>query len=180
VLKLTSPGVPDIYQGGELWDLSLMDPDNRRPVDYTMRSKMLETLNASEPLMHLKHCLEDWHDGAIKLAVTAKLLSLREHYSELFSEGSYEPVTTQGPGAEQICAFHRSHARGCIIVATTRLPATLERIEGWEDTAIVHPPQCHATQWREVLTGRARPVNGNGWPAEYLFEHLPIAVLVAA
>ena len=84
-LKLTVPGVPDIYQGAELWDLSLVDPDNRRPVDYARRTRLLDELDAGRPCLRaLKH---RWQDGAIKLFVTSRILKLRAAEPELFGEG---------------------------------------------------------------------------------------------
>ena len=85
LLKLTSPGVPDIYQGNEIWDFSLVDPDNRRPVDYAKRKKMLDALKGATP----EELLDNWSDGRIKLFLTHRLLTFRRENPELFRDGSY-------------------------------------------------------------------------------------------
>ena len=83
LLKLTSPGVPDIYQGNEIWDFSLVDPDNRRPVDYEQRRKMLDALASATP----EELLGNWRDGRIKLFLTHRLLTFRREHPELFQRG---------------------------------------------------------------------------------------------
>ncbi len=120
VLKLTSPGVPDIYQGSELWDLSMVDPDNRRPVDYRLRQTMLEAVLAaldSDRAGAIRQFAETWQDGRLKLATIATLLRHRQAHGAVFAEGAYEAVTAEGPEADQICAFlrqtrRRGHADG--------------------------------------------------------------------
>src|ERR1700712_4899087 len=92
VLKMTAPGVPDIYQGNEIWDFSLVDPDNRRPVDYELRRQMLAGLEQSTP----EELLQNWADGRIKLKITQSLLQYRQQTPRLFSEGSYVPVEVEG------------------------------------------------------------------------------------
>jgi (1->4)-alpha-D-glucan 1-alpha-D-glucosylmutase len=116
VLKATIPGVPDFYQGTEFWDLSLVDPDNRRPVDFSPRRTQLENLDA----VSWRDLAERWPDGRIKLALTRRLLALRNEYPPLFYEGSYEPVEVLGPDRERVIAFTRSHARFRLLVAAAR------------------------------------------------------------
>ncbi|MBA2246687.1 MAG: malto-oligosyltrehalose synthase, partial [Chloroflexia bacterium] len=131
VLKLTSPGVPDIYQGTELWDDSLVDPDNRRPVNFEARAALLEAAGEPSPLW------DDRRTGAIKLAVTARLLHLRATYAELFAEGDYTPLNVTGERNRHVIAFARSWAGRHLIVAVARLTADLdfERNETvWGDT----------------------------------------------
>ena len=108
------PGVPDFYQGTETWDLSLVDPDNRRPVDFASRAggagRRMPTPDWPELASH-------WTDGRIKLALTHRLLSLRNEMPALFRDGAYEPVEVTGPHREHILAFRRSAGRDRVVVA---------------------------------------------------------------
>ena len=116
VLKATMPGVPDFYQGTEFWDLSLVDPDNRRPVDFAARQGAL----ASHTKPDWAALVKRWTDGAIKLALTHRLLSLRNSLPTLFADGAYEPVEVSGPHREEIVAFSRSSGRHRVVVAAAR------------------------------------------------------------
>jgi (1->4)-alpha-D-glucan 1-alpha-D-glucosylmutase len=120
-LKLTVPGVPDIYQGCEFWDLSLVDPDNRRAVDYALRSKtiddMAERVARGESASLTAELLESWRDGRVKAYVTWRLLHLRRERPETFLDGAYEPLETTGTRAEHVLAFRRND----IVVVTPRL-----------------------------------------------------------
>src|SRR6201987_1308620 len=124
-LKLTLPGMPDIYQGAELWDLSLVDPDNRRPVDYEKRVELLEEVAAlleRNGRTAVLDMLEDWRDGRVKLAVIATLLAHRRDRPRLFAQGGYEPLIATGSGADQICAFARCRGEDALVVAAARFP----------------------------------------------------------
>jgi hypothetical protein len=128
-LKLTLPGMPDIYQGTELWDLSLVDPDNRRPVDYGQRTRLLEEVSAAlarDRAGTAAAMLEGWHDGRLKLALTATLLAHRREHPALYAEGAYEPVAASGPKADHLCAFARGHGEDALLVVAARFPARLE------------------------------------------------------
>jgi len=110
-LKLTSPGMPDTYQGAELWDLGLVDPDNRRPVDYRTRTRLLgQILTSLEGNRHtaMLDMLDKWRDGRIKLAVIATMLAYRRDRPKLFAQGGYEPLAASGGRANQICATERT------------------------------------------------------------------------
>src|SRR5262249_14738586 len=131
--KLTVPGMPDLYQGSELWDLSLMDPDNRRPVDYGARVKLLEKFE-SNPQPCLRELLCRWETGAIKLFVISRILKLRAAKPDLFQRGDYEPLQASGPQSDLICAFLRRRDADRIIVVTSRFP--VRRSEGWGSTVI--------------------------------------------
>src|SRR5262249_12642954 len=101
-LKLTLPGVPDVYQGAELWDLNIVDPDNRRPVDYQTRIELLgqvSALSRRDRQAAVLDMLENWQDGRAKLALVAALLGHRRDQPKLFSEGSYEPLIATGSKA---------------------------------------------------------------------------------
>ena len=136
-LKLTLPGMPDIYQGSELWDLSLVDPDNRRAVDYRQRDRLLQETTAgleSDRYAMVKEMLRDWRDGRVKLAVTATLLAERRAHPSLFALGGYEPLAAVGPKADQICAFARGEADDALVVVAKRFPARIEADPAWGGT----------------------------------------------
>jgi (1->4)-alpha-D-glucan 1-alpha-D-glucosylmutase len=152
VLKLTVPGVPDIYQGAELWDLSLADPDNRRPVDFAARAALLDS------------------QGHPKLNAIARILAFRRDYPDLFTEGEYEPVIAEGPRADHICAFTRRRNGQSILTAVARFPAALEAYPDWEGTSL---PGVSGS-WRDLLTGREI----DSFTAALLFARQPAVVLV--
>ena len=195
LLKLTVPGVPDIYQGSEMWNLSLVDPDNRLPVDYETHQRALEQVEGqleADPAS-LPGLMDHWQDGVIKLAVTLKALKLREEKPELFAFGGYEALTAQGEKSEQICAFARVHEGDSVIVAVPRLVARLEdeageRV-GWGDTVVTLPASVTVTgegsgRWRNLLTGAVVEAetreDGAVLVADKLLGGFPLALLVAA
>jgi (1->4)-alpha-D-glucan 1-alpha-D-glucosylmutase len=144
-LKLTVPGVPDIYQGTELWDLSLVDPDNRRAVDFRQREALLRSSMEAwqrDPLATVRRLAADWHDGAVKLLVTAILLRLRREHAPLFAQGAYRPLEVPGPFG----AFVRENADDALLVVFTRFPLKESAAAGR-----VRLPDC-ATAWRNVLS----------------------------
>jgi (1->4)-alpha-D-glucan 1-alpha-D-glucosylmutase len=117
-LKITLPGVPDFYQGSELWDLSLVDPDNRRPVDLALRASVLQAIGTNIDWRELAH---KWSDGRIKLAVIHRLLALRRQFAEILVNGSYQPLEVGGPHRDEFIAFARMNGRHAIIVVCGRL-----------------------------------------------------------
>ena len=156
LVQLTMPGVPDTYQGSELWDLSLVDPDNRRPVDYAARRDLLARLDAGwQPPVAA--------DGAAKLLVVSRALRLR---GSVTLDG-YEPLLATGAAAEHVVAF----ARGDAVTVGTRLPVRLGRDGGWRDTTVPLP----AGSWTDVLTGR--PASGS---VGSLLDTYPVALLTRA
>jgi len=118
------PGVPDFYQGTELWDFSLVDPDNRRPVDFVTRGEMLERGGQEAP--DWKALVENWQGGEIKLALTRRLLALRARHAELFTDGGYRPLRVSGTDAGRVLAFERHLGRASVVVIVARhfAPAT--------------------------------------------------------
>lgn len=160
LVQLMMPGAPDVYQGSELWHRVLVDPDNRRPVDYACREAALEAI-----MRGVRPEVDE--TGAAKLFVTAAALLVRKHRPEAFT--GYVPVEASGPSAEHLVAFDRG---GAIAVAT-RLPIGLERGGGWGDTMLHLPPG----EWVDQLT--ARPYQG-GWPvaAGAVLSRYPVALLV--
>jgi (1->4)-alpha-D-glucan 1-alpha-D-glucosylmutase len=171
VLKITSPGVPDFYRGTDIWDLSLADPDNRRPVDFSSRVEMLTTLKKKVSPGQL---LKSWADGRLKLYLTWKLLNFRRAHSDLFLQGEYIPLQVTGARADHIIAFARHvHDEWCV-VAVPRLLAKLGRGKNiWEDTSIQLPPEA-PSHWTNILT--SGEVN-SPMSASALFSTLPHAVL---
>ena len=160
LLQLTMPGVPDVYQGTELWDFSLVDPDNRRPVDYAARRELLAALDGGEvPAVD--------EAGAAKLLVVSRALRARRDHPEWFA--GYEPVAVTGSAAEHVVAFDR----GGVVAVATRLPAGLAR-DGWGDTALQLPNGA----WRDLLTGERVVSDVAGVAAERLLARLPVALLV--
>jgi (1->4)-alpha-D-glucan 1-alpha-D-glucosylmutase len=173
VLKITSPGVPDFYRGTDVWDLSLADPDNRRPLDFNSRVSMLEELKTgARPADLLKH----WSDGRLKLWATWKLLNFRRDHSDLFLHGEYIPLHVSGPRSDHVIAFARRLHDDWCVVAVPRLLAKLGRAERiWKDTSIELPPEA-PSQWRNVLTEEGMPAVS----ASTLFSTLSFAVLSLA
>ncbi len=173
LLRLTSPGVPDLYQGTEFWDLSLVDPDNRRPVDFAARRAALAAGETPAAL------LADWQDGRVKQAIIARALHLRARNPELFAKGGYAKLEPEGPAAAHILAFARHHRGKTLVTAVTRLPANLTgglplaRPGHWADTALTLPGHS----WEDVLNDK--PVAGTRIAAADLFATLPVALLSA-
>ncbi|HEX2555979.1 MAG TPA: malto-oligosyltrehalose synthase [Microvirga sp.] len=172
-LKATLPGIPDVYQGTEFWDFSLVDPDNRRPVDYEARVRALE---GGETLPRL---LERWHDGRVKQALLVRLLADRAETPSLYADGAYQPLEASGEKARHVLAFQRSCGPASLVVVVPRLVATLVDGEAlplgpaWGDTALSLPPG----RWRNILTGGSVGAGGGGCPLGELFADFPIAIL---
>ncbi|MGO8793678.1 MAG: malto-oligosyltrehalose synthase [Candidatus Sulfotelmatobacter sp.] len=183
VLKLTSPGVPDIYQGNELLDFSLVDPDNRRPVDYGRRRELLEEMGADEASM--RRWMESPDDGRMKLYATWTVLSLRKQHPELFQEGQYVPVEVFGEKAEHVVAFARKYGSRVLLVIAPRLIAGLlgdgERApvgaEVWKNTRVALPCRECRNSYRNVFSGEVLELAGEVGMAELLRE-FPVAVWV--
>jgi (1->4)-alpha-D-glucan 1-alpha-D-glucosylmutase len=173
VLKLTVPGVPDIYQGGELWDFSLVDPDNRRPVDWDTRCALIDEMDAARPADLSAH----WPDGREKLFTTRRLLTLRRTHPELFAAGDYQPLELLGGQSRHLCAFARNYGGVSLVVAVPRLVHQLCRggeTADWSDAALVLPANG---VWQDVFTLR-RLDRRDRMPAAELFADFPVAVLI--
>ncbi|HYF89459.1 malto-oligosyltrehalose synthase [Azospirillum sp.] len=173
LLKLTSPGVPDIYQGCELWNLSLVDPDNRLPVDYDARRRLLEEVEDVVERGTVAGLLERWTDGAVKLAVTRQALAVRAEKPEVFSAGEYLPLEATGDRADHVVAYARRAGDDTVVVAVPRLVGQLGESPDWGNTAI---PLPRGTRWRNRLTG-AEIEGGDAVSAATLFADLPVALL---
>ena len=166
LLKLTCPGVPDIYQGNDLWDFSLVDPDNRRPVDYSLRQQLFASLRelGSEPdRVSVAKLLETPEDGRIKLYLIWKTLCLRKDHPDLFQHGEYVPLEIQGSKANHAVAFLRRFRDTSILVVAPRLVASLLNdlevpptgAEVWNETNILLPPGGISKGYLNVYTGSA-------------------------
>jgi (1->4)-alpha-D-glucan 1-alpha-D-glucosylmutase len=152
LLKLTSPGVPDIYQGNEIWDFSLVDPDNRRPVDYKRRAEMLSCLSTRTP----EELLQNWADGRIKMFLTQRALHFRSEHVDLFRNGDYLPLRASGVFADCIIAFARNLDRQSVIVIVPRLSSRVGFPpigDKWKDTSIELPEGFPLERWRQIFTG---------------------------
>ena len=180
LLKLTAPGVPDIYQGNEMLDFSLVDPDNRRPVDFTRRQQALADIQSScsgPDALSPSHLLESPEDGRLKLYLTWKTLSLRKQWPKLFQAGEYVPLAVAGAKANQIVAFIRKHEANCILVIVPRLVASLLNHNDndkefdlppigpsiWDDTHLLLPFSDCSGNYRNAFTGEVLEVHpGSG------------------
>ena len=154
VMKLTAPGVPDIYQGCEFWDLSLVDPDNRRAVDYASRKQAMAKLGPElERAEHrdelFRRLMRDWPDGRVKLATTALLLAFRRDHAELFAEGGYEPIEMRGDDANLAFGFIRSIGERRLAVIVARFPALREAKRDWRAEA-----ELPEAEWFDLFRGR--------------------------
>jgi (1->4)-alpha-D-glucan 1-alpha-D-glucosylmutase len=179
LLRLTSPGVPDLYQGTEFWDFSLVDPDNRRPVDYDARRQSLQEM---PPIIT---DLQDWRSGVIKQQIIRRALRLRAREPELFSRGDYIPLLAEGALADHVFAFSRRHEDKEILVITTRLPAKIALPDrpsipahSWENTSIILPASSNGT-WLECLTETRVTADAGRILLSNILHLLPVALLCA-
>ena len=172
VLKLTLPGVPDIYQGTELWDLSMVDPDNRRPVDFAGRLAILDEVSGRDG--SIAELLPSWKDGRFKLAAVTRLLTLKREHAELFATGDYAPVSVKSDG-EGLVVFRRRGGGAELLVAVARFPAKPKGESLGPDVRI---PAPGSSRWRNVLTGQSLTASDDGLKAAELFATLPVAVLI--
>lgn len=160
LLKATCPGVPDFYQGNELWEFSLVDPDNRRPVDYSKRSAMLENMNVAQPDPQLIHDLViNWRDGRIKMYVTSRALNFRRDNPALYLRGTYSPLKAAGPMADHVIAFSRHDNGSSAITVVPRFlartgiqPNSIVAPAAWEETYLLLP-DASPGQWTNQMTG---------------------------
>ncbi|MFC4211270.1 malto-oligosyltrehalose synthase [Pedobacter lithocola] len=181
-LKFMSPGVPDVYQGTELWDLSLVDPDNRRPVDYNLRKELLNSINENASV---KSIWEERLSGKIKLWLTQILAKCRKSEKEIFDSGTYMPISVTGKYAEHILAFARQLNEKWII---TVIPVGLAKVAeeqnlpvnklNWNDTQIILPHDA-PLEWLNLLHQKEghKDILNNSILINQLFVELPIAII---
>jgi (1->4)-alpha-D-glucan 1-alpha-D-glucosylmutase len=179
--------VPDFYQGTELWDLSLVDPDNRRPVNYTLRDRMLAHLDEMAEQQGAAavaaEVTGDLADGAIKLWTTAQVLRLRRAEHALFQHGRYLPLYAETPAEQQVIAHARQYEGKTVIVAVPRFACSLMRGElalplsnAWKDWALSLPSELQGT-YRNIFTGETVAAE-EALPLAQVFASFPVAVFV--
>jgi (1->4)-alpha-D-glucan 1-alpha-D-glucosylmutase len=192
LLKIASPGVADFYQGSELWDLRLVDPDNRGPVDFERRISLLERFahdEAADSATFIRNMVEHWPDGRIKLFLVQKAIRFRREYASLFQQGEFLPLETQGDWRQNVVGFmRRRNGQQALVVVPRWLSqvACLDRGHGqatWKETEIVLPPDA-SVRWRSVLSGRevvssqqarGQSFRGPSLKIMDLFEDFPVA-----
>jgi len=187
LLKNTAPGVPDLYQGDEFWNLSFVDPDNRRPVDYEQRTAALKQLKAKlphEPLALIDHLFETRATGTIKLFLTYQLLQARKTFVDLFQQGDYQPLEVVGELQQHVIPFARTYKGQMAIAIAPRFFTTLvqpgERPLGaavWKDTQIVLPSGSPST-WTNAITAQSMQSQESIAVGDAL-QHFPVALLVS-
>lgn len=195
LLKIASPGIPDFYQGTELWDFSLVDPDNRRPVDYTLRTRQLADLQracadaGADRRSLVRGLLETRTDGRIKLYLTASALDFRRAHATLFSEGDYVPLECRGSKREHLCAFTRIYRDQAIVAVVPRLVVGLVPNakslpigpEVWGDTWVTVPSWKRQSEYRNLLTGETHlstaVEESQALNLAQVFGELPVALL---
>jgi (1->4)-alpha-D-glucan 1-alpha-D-glucosylmutase len=182
VLKLTVPGVPDLYNGTELWDLSMVDPDNRRPWTTRCAGACWSTSRRRWRPIGAPACeqlWQDWGDGRIKLATIMTLLRHRRACPELYARGDYQPLPALGPRADELCAYARTGDQQVLLVAVARCSRRREQQDFDADTLLAVPEALRRRQWHELLSGRSLLLQAEHFRATDLFSDLPAAVLAA-
>jgi (1->4)-alpha-D-glucan 1-alpha-D-glucosylmutase len=198
LLKMTCPGIPDFYQGTEIWDFSLVDPDNRRPVDFDRRREMLHGLkkkmamSGSDRPGFARGLLENWKEGYPKLYVTLESLNYRKENYPLFLDGTYIPLVGEGDLKDHICAFARQRQEKVVLVIVprflTRLIQGLEELplgkNVWGDSGIVIPDEIDGNKFRNIFTGEGlqmiRKDEQRVLALSQIFAHFPVAMLERA
>jgi len=179
-IKLTAPGVPDIYQGAELWDLSLVDPDNRRSVDFDLRSSLLPRVREAAP----NSLLAEWKSGAPKLRLVQAGLQLRASAPGLFANGEYLQLRVDGPARDHLVAFARRDDESAVLTVAAR--HALKMLEGqeiplvpakhWRDTVVHLPAALSGYAWNDVVTHEPHAA-GAKLPVEALLRHFTFSIL---
>ena len=191
LIKITAPGLPDFYQGSELWDLRLVDPDNRGPVDFEKRSRLLAEIEQAREQNRgtfVASLLDHWQDGRIKLYVTSEALNFRRAHWELFREGAYEPLEVSGEKRDHVCAFLRRAKHAWAVTTVPRLLTGLVPFgrapighKIWTSNHLVLPTEA-PKNWTNVLTGEKLEVLGakrNVLSLGDVFATFPVALLAS-
>ena len=192
VLKIASPGVPDFYQGNELWSFHLVDPDNRQPVDFDRRRKLLSKLREkgdADPAALMDRLMSNPCDGAIKLFITHRALRFRRDHRQLFAAGTYIPLAADGSRSNHVVSFARQWNGQTVIALVGRLflrirnshPAPIGDV--WNNTAILLPKRIKSASFQDVFTGRTFTAEEREGEAAIslakVFAHCPVALLFA-
>jgi (1->4)-alpha-D-glucan 1-alpha-D-glucosylmutase len=196
LVKIAAPGIPDIYQGTELWDFSLVDPDNRRPVDYELRMNMLEEMKrdieaaGTDRRDLVGRLVRQKTDGRIKFYVTITGLQYRRAHPLLFAEGRYVALEVQGPRSRHVCAFARAHEGKTIVAVVPRLLGALMSetnaaaplgADVWQDTRLAMPDDDEGAEYRNLFTGQVIRTAVHDGHSMLLLQHIlqncPVAML---
>jgi (1->4)-alpha-D-glucan 1-alpha-D-glucosylmutase len=181
-LRLTAPGIPDLYQGCEFWDFSLVDPDNRRPVDFDARIRQLRAHGDKAVT------LDDWRRGAVKQQLIRAALAVRREDPLLFAVGGYLPLQVTGALADHAIAFAREHQGRYAVVIVTRLAARLLSGDdlplvpaaAWGDTCVRLPAGCPVSAWQDAFSQCGVEARGDAIPLASALAALPVALLLPA
>ncbi len=183
-VKIASPGIPDFYQGNDLWAFDLVDPDNRRPVDYAARREMLAKLReqaARDRAALVNRLMENPCDGAIKLYVTCEALRYRREHRDLFLQGSYTGLVAEGNRARHVVAFARALENQTMLAVTGRFFLKLPSGDVWGTTTIPLPKKTASQTFRDVFTGQTITAEQRGdglyLAVNKIFSHCPVALL---
>ncbi|TVQ30283.1 MAG: malto-oligosyltrehalose synthase [Phycisphaeraceae bacterium] len=193
LLRIAAPGVPDLYQGSELWNLSMVDPDNRRPVDYELRRRLLDSITTdaeSDPVALLRSVQKNWRDGRIKLLTTVRALHARRDHAALFTGGAYRPLQVQGERSAHVVSFARSLDTAWAVAVAPRLTRPLSPegafplgADAWGDTTI-ELPEGAPTAWLNAVTGERCAIETAGAPSALkladILANFPVALLISA
>ena len=190
LIKIMAPGIPDFYQGTELWDFSLVDPDNRRPVDYARRMQVMTELQeacrqaGNDRQVLARQLRETCRDGRIKLYVIMTGLNFRRAHASLFLHGTYLPLDCHGDKKDHLCAFARLHDQQAVITVVPRLLVGLGMDRGpdvWRNTTMVLPPELSAPSYRNLFTGEvltpAVTAGGRSLCPADVFQDFPLGLL---
>ncbi len=191
LLKIASPGVPDFYQGNEIWAFDLVDPDNRRAVNYEVRGKMLASLRAQAGCKAalMDRLRENPCDGAIKMFVTSEALRFRRDHPELFLQASYTGLVPEGSRARHVVAFARESENQMMVALTGRFFLKLCNSHGkpigdvWGNSTVALPRKVSHASFQDILTGQTVTAQRSDdrlvLPLNKVFSHCPVALLFA-
>lgn len=175
VLKCTLPGIPDIYQGNEIWDFSLVDPDNRRPVDFAERRRLLASLTGATP----QSLMADWKSGRIKMFITQRLLTFRRERPLFFQNAGYSSVALEGPFSRHAIAFSRTYRKEQMLIIVSRLTAEFDATpigDSWKNTCILD--EAYSGEWSNVLSDSRGAVSFyTPLKLSEFLKYFPVAVL---
>lgn len=179
-LRLCMPGMPDTYQGTELWDLNMVDPDNRRTIDFRKREQLLSTISNDLKENHkqsIRHYMSEWKDGRVKLAMIQLLLNLRRLQPQLLSEGNYIPLSIEGMQNHALVSFARQRESKALVVIARRFFAGRQTNVSWENTKVLLPPAMRQQTWHNILTGTDIQ-SDDAISMKNLLDLLPVAVML--
>jgi (1->4)-alpha-D-glucan 1-alpha-D-glucosylmutase len=183
ILKCASPGICDFYQGTELWDLNLVDPDNRRPVDFQKRIRLLKEMDLAQRPVAIRDLLQNWKDGRIKFLITTLSLRFRKSHPDLMQKGSYRPLVVHGEMTEHVIAFARHFENDHLAVMVPRLMACFDvNSNPFRRTRVQLPMDWPSKGCRNIFTGEKLRIKATAESKEIVLSEayatLPEAWLV--